>query len=378
MGKRAQLALQTVDLTTAFMAWVVLSTLLPFIRQDIDVPPPLVAVVTAVPVVLGSVLRIPFGCWTSSFGARKMFACSFAFLLVPLWVVSEAQTYHELVLGGALLGIAGAVFSVGVTSLPKYYPKSRQGFVNGVYGLGNAGTAATAFGAPPLAVCFGWQTTVKLYLILMAAMSVLNLLAGDREEPKERCPLTRQVRTVWGEKALWMLSLFYFVTFGAFMALTVFLPNFLAADFQMEGTAAGALTGAFIVLVAGLRPLGGWLGDRFDCMRLMAGVFLVIGAGAVVLAFADGLAALLAGVYLVGAACGIGNGVVFKLVPALFGGKAGAANGIVSMTGGLGGFFPPFALYAASALTGSHAMAFLLFALVAVLCLALALRSRFS
>ena len=305
MGNRVQLPLQTADLVAGFMVWVILSTLLPYIKQDVTIPPDMTALVTAVPVVLGSVLRIPFGYWANLVGARAVFVASFVLLLFPVWFISEASTWQELVVGGVFLGIGGAVFSVGVTSLPKYYPQERQGFVNGVYGLGNAGTALT--------------------------------------------------------------------TFGAFVALTVFLPNFFASDFGLDGVAAGVLTGAFIVVAAGLRPLGGWLGDRFDCMRLLAGAFAGLSVGALVLLASSDLAMLAAGVYVVGVACGIGNGVVFKLVPQHFRAQAGPVNGIVAMMGGLGGFFPPFALQASLSATGGYGAAFATFGLCAAACLATAL-----
>ncbi len=373
MGNRVQLPLQTADLVAGFMVWVILSTLLPYIKQDVTIPPDMTALVTAVPVVLGSVLRIPFGYWANLVGARAVFVASFVLLLFPVWFISEASTWQELVVGGVFLGIGGAVFSVGVTSLPKYYPQERQGFVNGVYGLGNAGTALTTFGAPAIASQLGWSTTVKLYLVLLLVMAAVNLVLGDKAEPKVRVPLLEQLRAVKGSRLLWVLSAFYFVTFGAFVALTVFLPNFFASDFGLDGVAAGVLTGAFIVVAAGLRPLGGWLGDRFDCMRLLAGAFAGLSVGALVLLASRDLAMLAAGVYVVGVACGIGNGVVFKLVPQHFRAQAGPVNGIVAMMGGLGGFFPPFALQASLSATGGYGAAFVTFGLCAAACLATAL-----
>ena len=182
--RRAQLPLQTADLIAGFMVWVILSSLLPYIKQDIFIPPDQIALVTAIPVVLGSVLRVPFGYCANLFGARSVFLASFAVLVLPVWFLSETTTYQGLLIGGVFLGIAGAVFSVGVTSLPKYYPKERHGFVNGVYGFGNMGTALTTWLAPVAAVAFGWRTAVKLYLVLLTVFIVLNLVLGDRNEPR--------------------------------------------------------------------------------------------------------------------------------------------------------------------------------------------------
>ena len=135
---------------------------------------------------------------------------------------------------------------------------------------------------------------------------------------------------------------------------------------------AGLITSAFIVAAATLRVLGGWLADRLDCLRLLAGVFAALAVGAAVLALAPGLPVYLAGIYLISAACGIGNGAVFKLVPTYFLGQAGPVNGLVSMWGGLGGFFPPLVLSASSAAFGSNVPGLALFAAFCIACLGVA------
>lgn len=378
MEKRLQLPLQTADLIAGFMVWVVLSSLLPSIKQDIAIPSDAIALVTAIPVVLGSVLRVPFGYCANRFGARTVFLASFAALLVPVWLLSEATTYQELLVSGTFLGIAGAVFSVGVTSLPKYYPKERHGFVNGVYGFGNMGTALTTWLAPVAALALGWRGAVKLYLVLLAAFVILNLALGDHSEPRVKTPIVQQMKQIGADVRLWILSLFYFVTFGAFVALTVYLPNFLTSHYLLDGVSAGAATSIFIVTAATVRVLGGWLADRFDCYKLLACVFVALAAGAAVLALAPGLPAYLGGIYLISIACGIGNGTVFKLVPLYFTKQAGPANGIVSMWGGLGGFFPPLVLSASMAAFGTNAPGLAAFGLFALVCLALSLKMKQS
>lgn len=373
MKRRLQLPLQTADLIAGFMVWVILSSLLPSIKQDVFIPPDQIALVTAIPVVLGSVLRVPFGYCANLFGARAVFLVSFAVLVAPVWFLSEATTYQELLIGGAFLGIAGAVFSVGVTSLPKYYPKKRHGFVNGVYGFGNMGTALTTWLAPVAALTMGWRTAIKLYLVLLAVFIVLNFVWGDRDEPRVKTPIMEQMRVIGRDTRLWSLSLFYFLTFGAFVALTVYLPNFLTSYYGMDGVSAGLATSVFIVTAATVRVLGGWLSDRFDCYRLLAAVFVSITAGAVVLAVAPGLPMYLAGIYLISIACGIGNGVVFKLVPTYFTQQAGLANGIVAMMGGLGGFFPPLVLSASMLLFGTNIPGLVAFGAFALASLVIAL-----
>lgn len=367
--KKAQLPLQTFDLIAGFMVWVILSSLLPFIKHDIFIPDDMVALVTAVPVILGSVLRVPFGYYANLLGARTVFLASFIVLLFPVFFISEASTYVDLLIGGVFLGFGGAIFSVGVTSLPKYYPKERHGFVNGVYGFGNMGTAVTTYAAPVLAVQLGWQTAVKCYLGLLLAMIALNFFLGDRRETRVKTPIARQIKAVWKDEKLWLFSLFYFVTFGAFVALTVFLPNFLVSYYGIDGVTAGILTSVFIVVAACVRVLGGWLSDKFNCWKLLAGIFAGMIAGALVLALVPSLELFMVGVYVIAVACGLGNGVVFKLVPTYFVEQAGPVNGIVSMMGGLGGFFPPLVLSAFLGATGSYAPGFIAFAGFILACL---------
>src|SRR5690625_7714751 len=103
------------------MVWVIISSLLPFIVEDISIPPNQLAFVTALPAILGSVLRIPVGYYANRLGARTIFSLSFIALLFPVYYISMATTYIDLLIDGTFLGLGGAAFCVGVTSLPSSY-----------------------------------------------------------------------------------------------------------------------------------------------------------------------------------------------------------------------------------------------------------------
>lgn len=374
MVKKVQLPLQTMNLVLGFMVWVIISSLLPFIKEDIAIPDDKLAIITAIPVVLGSVLRIPLGYYANIFGARNVFLASFIILLFPVYYLSEATSYMDLIIGGTFLGIGGAVFSVGVTSLPKYYPKEKHGLVNGIYGFGNMGTAISTFAAPVVAVQFGWSTAIKFYLVLLVIFAVINVFLGDRNEPKMKTPIVQQIKGVYKNEKMWFFSLFYFVTFGAFVAFTVFLPNFLVSNFGFDKVNAGIMTAVFIILATCCRTLGGYLGDKFDSLKLLMAVFIGIILGALILSASPNMAIFITGIMIIGFACGIGNGVVFKLVPMFFLEQSGIVNGIVSMMGGLGGFFPPLVLSSIHSATGSYSLGFTTLAIVSVINLLLVLR----
>lgn len=366
MVKKIQLPLQTSNLIIGFMVWVLISSLMPFIREDIAIDPGKVAIVTAVPVVLGSILRIPLGYYANILGARVIFMASFILLLIPVYYLSIASSMFDLILAGTFIGVGGAVFSVGVTSLPKYYPKEKHGLINGIYGMGNVGTAVTTFAAPVLATKFGWSTTVQIYLIILALFALLNFFLGDRREPKDKTKLTAQIKGVYKDEKLWLFSLFYFITFGSFVAFTVFLPSFLVDYYALDKVDAGLRTAGFIAIATGIRPVGGWLADKFQPLFLLMGVFIVLTFAAIILAFTPAIHLYTVGVLMIAFTSGIGNGVIFKLVPFYFNKQAGIANGIVSMMGGLGGFFPPLLLAAILALTGSYSIGFMAFSQVAL------------
>lgn len=364
--QKVQLPLQTLSLIAGFMVWVILSSLMPFIKEDIQMSANQIAMATAIPVVLGSVLRIPIGYWTNKYGARKLFFISFTLLLFPIYFISLADSYTDLLIGGLFAGIGGAVFSVGVTSLPKYFPKERHGFVNGIYGVGNLGTAISTFSAPVIASQLGWQTTVKLYLILMLAFALLNFMLGDKKEPKVVTPLGEQIKSVYKNQKLWALSLFYFLTFGSFVAFTIYLPNFLVTHFDLEKVDAGLRTAGFIALATFFRPIGGWLGDKFNSFIILMFVFAGLTISGILLSFMPSLTLYTIGCLAVAICAGIGNGTIFKLVPLYFSKQAGIVNGIVSAMGGLGGFFPPLMLAFLFNLTGHYAIGFMALSQVAL------------
>ncbi|WP_438314598.1 nitrate/nitrite transporter [Sporosarcina sp. FA9] len=371
MNKKVQLPLQTANLVVGFMVWVLISSLLPFIREDIAIPTEKLAMVTAVPIVLGSILRIPLGYYANAFGARIIFLVSFILLLFPVFYISAASTFTHLIIGGTFLGIGGAVFSVGVTSLPKYYPKEKHGLVNGIYGIGNMGTAISTFAAPVIATQVGWSMTVKLYLVLLLIFAALNFIFGDKHEVKVKTPIVEQIKNVYKNEKLWFFSLFYFITFGSFVAFTIFLPNFLVTYFELEKVDAGMRTAVFIAVATFMRPVGGWLADKFQPLFLLMGVFSGLTFAAVILAFSPSIALYTVGSMIIAICAGTGNGVIFKLVPLYFNKQAGIVNGIVSMMGGLGGFFPPLLLSVVHTMTGSYSIGFMAFSQVALASLVL-------
>ena len=365
----SQLTLQTLSLVAGFMAWSIISPLMPFISQDVDISPGQISVILAIPVILGSVLRVPFGYLTNIVGAKWVFFWSFIVLLLPIFLLGQAQSPGMLMLSGFFLGIGGAFFSVGVTSVPKYFSKDKVGLANGIYGVGNIGTAVSSFCAPVLAGAIGWQNTVRSYLIILSIFAILMFFLGDKNEPKVKIPLMAQVKDLSKNYKLYYLSLWYFITFGAFVAFGIFLPNFLVDHFSIDKVDAGIRSGIFIALATFLRPVGGVIGDKFNAVQALIIDFVIMIIGALILSLSSHIVLFTIGCLAISICAGIGNGLIFKLVPSYFSKEAGSANGIVSMMGGLGGFFPPLVITFVTSITGSSHLAFFFLAIFCVIAL---------
>ena len=217
----SQLTLQTLSLVAGFMAWSIISPLMPFISQDVDISPGQISVILAIPVILGSVLRVPFGYLTNIVGAKWVFFWSFIVLLLPIFLFRSSSITRYANVIRILSRNWWRNFSVGVTSVPKYFSKDKVGLANGIYGVGNIGTAVSSFCAPVLAGAIGWQNTVRSYLIILSIFAILMFL-GDKNEPKVKIPLMAQVKDPSKNYKLYYLSLWYFITFGAFVAFGIF------------------------------------------------------------------------------------------------------------------------------------------------------------
>lgn len=192
-------------------------------------------------------------------------------------------------------------------------------------------------------------------------------LLGDGNETKIKVPLLSQIKKLSSNYKVYYLSLWYFITFGSFVAFGLFLPNYLVNNFGIDKVDAGIRSGIFIALATFLRLIGGILGDKFNAVKVLMIDFIVMIIGAVILGLSSHIALFTIGCLTVSICAGIGNGLVFKLVPSYFAKESGAANGIVSMMGGLGGFFPPLVITYVTGLTGTSHPAFILLALFGVL-----------
>jgi len=366
------LALATTGFLVNFWAWNLISPLGSSYGEDLELTPFQVSVAVAVPVIVGSLGRIPVGALTDRLGARVMFpAVSLVTILPTLFVGFVANSFVLLVIGGFFLGIGGTAFAVGIPFVNAWYPPARRGLALGIFGMGTAGTAVAAFTTVAIADRYGRPgpfVLVAVVLAVYAAVAWVVLRDSPARPPAAAgSMLARTWRTLRMPVTL-QLSLIYALGFGGFVAFSVYLPTYLINDFGLTRSDASFRTAGFIVLAVVARPVAGWLSDRLHPVPVLVWCFVVAGVGAALAALRldlipVGTVAFLALAAALGAASGACFALVAKVAPA---DAVGSVTGIVGAAGGLGGFFPPLVMGAVYGATGAYTIGFVLLALSAL------------
>lgn len=373
-GSARMLAAATLAFFFCFFAWSLLGPLGPDLQDHLGLSDVQLSAMVAVPVILGSVMRVPMGMLTDRHGARRVFGGLMVWTLAPLVALAIwHDSFAAVIAFGFLLGFAGASFAVGVPFVSRWYPPARQGYALGIYGMGMGGTVLAGLTAPKIADTWGLAAPFLVAAGLVAAVAVA-FLAVAREPPVPRPPaksLLAPLAVFRTSRRAWALTLFYFLSFGGFVAMFLYLPKLLTGVYDLSKTDAGARAAGFALLAVLARPVGGSLSDRIGADRVLRWSFLATAALAAALAATyTHIVPLTALCLTLAVAFGLGTGAVFKLVAAWFPQEVGAVTGVVGAAGGLGGFFPPLVMAAVKSATGGYALGFLLLAVVALACLA--------
>ena len=375
-GNARALTLATISFGVCFYAWALLGPLGPDLQDQLGLSNAQLALTISIPVVLGSLMRIPLGVLTDRLGGRRTFTALMAFTPLPLVGLALFNDSWGAVLAfGFLLGFAGASFAVGVPFVNGWYPAARQGFALGVYGIGMGGTVVGALTAPRIAKATSLDVPFWIAAGLVAAMAaVFWALAKDAPRPgPSRPPSLLAPLSVFrgrGSGRAWALTLFYFMAFGGFVAMFLYLPKLLVDVHDLSKTDAGSRAAGFALLAVAARPIGGSLSDRIGARTVLTASF--VGTAILALSLAADyrhmvpltFSCLTMAIFL-----GLGTGGVFKLVPEWYPKEIGTVTGVVGAAGGLGGFFPPLVMALVKSQTGSYALGFVLMAAVATVAL---------
>ncbi len=369
-GSTRALVLATSAFLVCFTVWGLIPPLAPTFRDKYHLSNVGVGFLVAVPTLLGALARLPLGILAEHAG-RVVFTVLLIGLTIPLALAGFTNSFGTVLAVSLLLGVAGASFAVGVPFVSSWFSPAKQGFALGIYGMGNFGTAISNLLAPRLEDHFGLSVVFWCFIPVLLAMAALfTLLARDAPvPPRPRQRFQDQVQLLRTRPLSWMLALFYFVTFGGLVGITVYLPILLVDKYDITRTDAGMRAAGFVAIATIARPLGGLLADRWTGTVVLDVVFLIVAGLAIILAFEPGMVVLTITVLAIAAMLGAGSGAVFKLVATIFPHDTGTVTGLVGAAGGLGGFFPPLVVSAVHSATGSRAIAFMLLSEFALGCL---------
>lgn len=369
-GSGHALFLSTTGFAVSFAIWGLLAALAPTFTELYQLSATQKSIMIAMPVLLGSIGRFATGMAADRFGGRNVFSALLLLSAFPAIAIGFTTNYTQLLICGLLLGIAGTTFPVGVGFTSRWFPPEKQGAALGIYGMGNIGQSLAVFLAPVLAIYLGdWRTVFFIFACVAVIWAAVFFFSAHNDSTTARPKsLAESLRPLKESKIAWVLSLFYFLTFGGFVALALFMPTFLRELFNLTPTDAGARTAGFVVLATLVRPVGGILADKVGGAKVLTVVFVGIAILALFLSFTS-ITLFTIGALGTATFLGLGNGAVFKLVPQYFPKETGTVTGLVGTFGGLGGFFPPIGLGLVKEETDSYLIGFALLSAFSLMCL---------
>ncbi len=363
-GAWRALLLVTLGFGVNFWAWALLSPLGPvYVEQGLAQD---ASLIVALPVLVGSLGRILMGGLSDRFGGHLMFPLVSLLTVIPvlfLGLVGQ-YSYSTLLLGGFFLGIAGTTFAIGVPFVNSWFPPAKRGMATGLYGVGMGGTAISAFTTVPLVDAAGSAApfiVTAIALVLYAVIAWLFMHDAPTWKPSGKSMLS-QTLLAMRQKVTWQACYLYALSFGGYVAFSVFLPTMLKNWYGLTTADASFRMAGFVIVAVIMRPLGGTLSDRIGAVRTLLISYVAVALAALMLAFQPALMPLGTIDFIVMAAgLGLGSGAVFALVaqsadPSV----VGSVTGFVGAAGGLGGFVPPLVMAAIHAGSGSYSLGIVL------------------
>ena len=384
------LGMSTTAFVVCFAVWTIFAIIGIRIRQELGLTETQFGLLVGTPILTGSVIRVALGVWADVYGGRMVFAATMIAAAIATFLLSYAHTYPQLLLAALGVGISGGAFSVGVAYVSRWYPPEKQGTALGIFGAGNVGAAVTKFLAPFVLVAFGWQAVAQIWAAaLLVTAAIFWFATSDDPVHAERKRTGEKPQNAWLELEplknvqIWRFALYYFFVFGAFVALSLWLPQYLINVYGVDIKSAGMIAAAFSIPASLFRAYGGHLSDTYGARRVLYWTFFVSVLTTFILSYPPtdyvlhgangtygfhlemGIIGFTVTVFILGFFMALGKAAVYKHIPVYYPDHVGSVGGLVGMIGGLGGFILPILFGILLDLTGLWTSCFmLLFVLV--------------
>ncbi len=374
------LLVSTLAFTVCFAIWMMFGVIGIPIKKTLGLNATEFGLLTAMPVLTGSLIRVPLGIWTDKYGGRIVMALLMALTVPAIWLMSYATSYWHFLTIGLFVGLAGGAFSVGTPYVARWFPKKQQGFAMGIYGAGNSGAAVNKFVAPALVVAFGWTMVPQVYAAIMFGALVLFWLFSH-SDPGHLVPshvkFSDQLKSLKDPKVLKYCQ-YYSIVFGGYVALSLWMVQYYVGEFGLDIRSAALLAACFSLPGGVLRAVGGWMSDKWGAHSVTWWVLWVSWVCLFLLSYPQfdftvatvngpktfhiGLNVYLftALMFILGIAFAFGKASVFKYISDDYPTNIGTISGIVGLAGGMGGFVLPIMFGGLMDLTGIRSSAFML------------------
>jgi MFS transporter, NNP family, nitrate/nitrite transporter len=374
------LIVSTLAFTVCFMVWMMFGVIGIPLKKTLDLNATQFGLLTATPVLTGSLIRVPLGIWTDKYGGRIVMTILMLVTVPAIWLMSYATAYWHFLVIGLFVGLAGGSFSVGTPYVARWFPKSRQGMAMGVYGAGNSGSAVNKFVAPALLALGGWTLVPQVYAAVMLG-TVIVFWLGSSSDPKHLVPsntkFSDQLKMLKDPRVLKYCQ-YYSIVFGGYVALALWMVQYYVGEFGLSIQTAALLAACFSLPGGVLRAVGGVLSDKYGAHQVTWWVLWVSWVCLFLLSYpqTDFTVLTINGprtfhiglnvfwftvlMFILGIAWAFGKASVFKYIGDDFPTNIGTVSGIVGLAGGLGGFVLPIMFGALMDITGIRSSAFML------------------
>lgn len=372
--------MSTVAFTVCFMIWMMFAVIGIPIKQTLGLNETQFGLLIAMPVLTGSMIRLPLGMLTDKFGGRIVFFILMISTVIPIYLISFCTEYWHFLVTSLFVGVAGGAFTVGIAYCARWFQKDQQGLAMGIFGAGNTGAALTKLVAPAIVVGFGWQMVPQAYAVLMllTAIGFWIFTYTDPSHVVGKSVTVREQLAVLKDPAVWRYSQYYSIVFGGYVALALWMTKYYISEYGFDIQTAAFLAAAFSIPGGVLRAVGGYFSDKFGAHTITWWVMLVSLTCLFLLSYPQteftiktvtgpqtfhiGLGPIVFTVimFTLGTAFAIGKASVFKYISDDYPHNIGVVSGVVGLAGGLGGFILPIMFGALVDLTGIRSSAFML------------------
>ncbi len=371
----------TTAFTVCFMVWMMFAVIGIPIKQNLGLNETQFGILVALPVLTGSLIRLPLGMWTDRFGGRIVFFILMLSTVFPIWLISRATEYWHFLVTGLFVGVAGGSFTVGIAYCARWFPKHRQGLAMGIFGAGNTGAAVNKLIAPSIVVAFGWTMVPQVYAVMMLVTAILFWFFSYTDDAHATGAATVTVReqlAVLKDPTVWRYSQYYSIVFGGYVALSLWMTKYYISEYGFDIRVAALFAAAFSIPGGVLRAIGGWFSDKYGAHTITWWVLWIALVCLFFLSYPQteftiqtisgpktfqlGLNATVFTVimFTMGIAFAIGKASVFKYISDDYPHNIGVVSGVVGLAGGMGGFILPIMFGALVDFTGVRSSAFML------------------